>query len=315
MLPVAVFIFSAIGLTSIANRMLFALGLARVVYWLSICASVATLGAGIALREDPGFANSLTAFLVLHAPLALAGGVGWFSLIARTKGTTVGRKWIRVVEILIARGRQYWLILFAGALIYGTDFIILSQSASVDELASYAALQRLIGLAVVSYGVFLANLWPRLTLKFSTAQHGLEMRAAVDELLRTAWIASGCTLLTGVFLWPVFDDAFRIIFGNAIQMPSTGCLIAALIHCAVRVWTDTLATALFAISDFKWFLKWVPIQIAVTVGAGLLLAAPFGSTGVVLGMLVGSVATACWLLPLRLLKLANAPILQSKPGS
>jgi hypothetical protein len=82
-------------------------------------------------------------------------------------------------------------------------------------------------------------------------------------------------------------------------------LILFSVYIGLRMWTDTHAVALQAMSQVDIFLKVVPVQALLSIMLQWFLAQHFGINGILMGLSFSFILTVFWILPMELKRRTN----------
>jgi O-antigen/teichoic acid export membrane protein len=215
-----------------------------------------------------------------------------------------GRPSVIHATLLIRRASRFMGLAIMAAVVLQIDYIVISQYLPTPEIAVYNISTRIFNTAFfVYYSVLLAfwpifteliakNKWQKIVVKIKTIVAGgiLFMCAVTIVVLRfegniTGFLAPGASLH--------IENKIIVLLG---------------IYFVVRIWTDIFSTVLASMSQIRVLLIWVPVQAALNICLQVYLAPRFGLIGVIAGLILAYLLTVAWVLPLQVLRLADAPL-------
>ena len=152
------------------------------------------------------------------------------------------------------------------------------------------------------YAGILALYWPRWTEQFACGQ-GNEVREGVRRMT-LGWIAVALTL--GVVLMAGFEAVCRTWLQDPLfSVPADTVLWMAGVLVA-RTMQETFVTALLAASRPGSVTAVIMLQAAITITAQILLYPYFGVNSLFVGVVLGTLFSSGWLLPLMLRPITSA---------
>ncbi len=289
------------ALGTIAQKMLYALQKGVFANLVGLFNSLAFLGLlwGVALHVDPP-RRLLASVLAYTMPLGVTG----IAVLAWVAARHARWDWPAVKSqfgVLRQRAWRFWLFALLAAGVLNVDYLIMSRTLSAEEIVTYNVLFRVYGVGLSLYSGLLTATWP----VFSGMGVGGDY-AGIERHIRFYLVAGlGALLLGSVAMAAVFPTILRCLApGLSIQVPIL-TLVLFTGYIGLRVWTDTYAMALQALSEVGVFLKIVPIQAVISIISQIGLAYEFGINGILMGLTLAFTSTVMWFLPLHLRRLSQ----------
>lgn len=284
------------ALGTIATKMLYALGKGVYANLLTLLNSLGFLALLWGVARQVGQEHRLLASTLAYtAPMGLSGVATLVYLCAR-----YGRwGWPAVKNnFRLLRGRAWRFSLFAvlAAATLNVDYLIMSRTLAAEEIVAYNVLFRIYWVGVALYSGLLTAAWPVFT---AMSVHG--DRAGVERHVRNYLLAGLGALVLGsaaaaaalpwLLSWLTPDLPIQVSILTLVLFSS---------YIGLRIWTDTYAVALQALSEVGVFLKVVPVQALISITLQWTLSRQFGINGILLGLILSFILTVAWVLPWKL---------------
>jgi O-antigen/teichoic acid export membrane protein len=284
------------ALGSIAEKMLYALGKGVYANLLGLLNSLAFLLLlwGLARHAEPS-QRLLACVLSYTLPLGVTG----ISTLAWLAARRARWDWPAVKSrftSLGVRAWRFWLFALLAAAVLNVDYLIMSRTLKAEEIATYNVLFRVYWVGMSLYSGLLTATWPVFSAMGVRKDH-----AGIARHIRLYLLAG----LGGLLIGSVGMAAAlpMIVHWLAPGLPiQVSILTLALFsaYIALRIWTDTYAVALQALSEVGIFLKVVPVQAMISIAAQWTLSQAYGINGILMGLILSYVFTVVWLLPWKL---------------
>lgn len=284
------------ALGTIAAKMLYALQKGIYANLLSLFNSLAFLALlwGLVRQVEPEH-RLLASVLCYTAPLGLTGLAALIWLCARHARWD----WLAVkghFRTLCPRAWRFWVFALMGSATLNVDYLIMSRTLAAEEIAAYSVLFRIYFGGMSLYSGLLTATSPLFS---AMGVHG--DRAGIERHIHFYLIVGLGSLLAGsVAIAPVLPWILRWLApGLSIQVPIP-TLVLFSIYIGLRIWADTYAVALQALSEVGVFLKIVPVQAFISITMQWALAKQLGINGILLGLMLSYVLTVAWVSPWKL---------------
>lgn len=298
----ALLVGNALG--TIAAKMLYALQKGVYANLLGLFNSLAFLALlwGGARQVQPEH-RLLASVLSYTAPMGLAGLAALLWLCARHARWD----WPAVkahFRVLRPRAWRFWVFALLATVTLNVDYLIMSRTLAAEEIAAYSVLFRVYFGGMALYGGLLTASWPVFS---AMGVHG--DRAGIERHIRLYLLVGlgGLVAASVVMAAALPTILLWLAPGLSIQV-SAFTLALFSTYVGLRIWTDTYATALQALSEVGVFLKIVPLQAFISITMQWVLARQFGINGILLGLMLSFALTVAWVLPLRLRNYSNVSI-------
>jgi len=293
------FVGGALGTAS--NKILYSIQLGVYANLVILFNSIIFLGLlwGMARFVDTN--NRLFACVIAYTlPMALTG-IATLTWLALRHATW---KWLPIKRTFITlrpRAWRFWLFALLSAATLNVDYLIMSQTLNSTQIANYNIIFRIFWIGMALYAGLLTATWPVLSTKGAQKDYiGIErlirlyLLVALSALFAAAFTMSA--ILPYIFKW--------LAPGISIEITKTTLFLFTL-YIALRIWTDTYAAVLQALSEVNTLLFIVPIQALISITAQFLLSKEFGINGILMGLILSFCLTVAWLLPMKFKKIFN----------
>lgn len=237
----------------------------------------------------------LSCVLAYTLPMGIIGimTLGWIAY------TYAQWNWCYIKQSFITlRGRawKFWTFALLAAATLNVDYMIMSQTLNSKDIAAYNVIFRLFWIGMALYSGLLSATWP----VFSRMGIQNDINGIVRLIQNYLIVALSIIFLFAIVLLFSMPLILAWITPNlSIQISSTTILLFG-VYIALRIWTDTYAAVLQALSDINIFLTIIPIQAAISITMQWVLSKHFGINGILLGLICSFVFTVAWALPLKL---------------
>lgn len=300
-------LFVATALGTVATKLLYALG--RGVY-ANLIALLNSLGFllllwGVAQQTAPEH-RLLASVLAFTLPMGTSGllTLAWLAVRHGAWDAAGIRTALRQLR---GRSWRFWLFAVLAAATLNVDYLIMSRTLPAEQIATYNVLFRIYWAGMALYSGLLSATWPVFSAMNVRGDHAgiqrhirLYLGGGLGVLMLGS--AAAAPLLPWILGW----------LAPGLNVPVTvPTLLLFSAYIGLRMWTDTYAVALQALSEVGIFLKVVPVQALLSVILQWTLAHRFGLNGILLGLILSFVLTVAWILPMMFLRRTNlsaAPI-------
>jgi O-antigen/teichoic acid export membrane protein len=284
------------ALGTVAAKILYALQKGVYANLLTLVNSLGFLALlwGVAQNVSPG--NVLLASVLAYTgPMAVTGLAALAYLCVRYAHWN----WSAISNIfhkIRARAWRFWLFALLAAATLNVDYLIMSRTLVAEEIAAYNVLFRIFWVGMALYSGLLGATWPLFTAMGVRGD-----RVGVERHVRLYLLIGMTGLLIGTAVAALgLPTLLRWLAPGLSIKISILTLALFSAYIGLRIWTDTYAIALQALSEITVFLKVVPIQASLSISLQWILAKKLGIDGILLGLILSFIFTVAWLLPLKL---------------
>jgi O-antigen/teichoic acid export membrane protein len=202
---------------------------------------------------------------------------------------------------LLQRSRKFWLYTLLATFICNIDYIILSQTVSIDSIAAYSIVYK-ISVTVISISTSMLHaIWP-LAIEWITKNDWHKLTNIINKYMLIGFFSILCffTLLT------LFQrQIFLLLAPGANLMIEFSTIILFTMYLIIRVWTDIFTVLIQAINDINNLIFLACFQAIASIILQIVLAQIWGVNGILVGLILSSILTVSWALPLRLKKIKS----------
>ncbi len=207
----------------------------------------------------------------------------------------------RALRRLLHAARGFLLFGLTGTMALSCDYIVMSRLLQSAQVAEYNLASKTFGTILTLHSVLLAASWTPLSDRFFRG----DLAGVRRQLVRVLGMGLVLVTLIGLPLVLGMDLIVRLLTGGKIEALPLALTLGWLMYVAMRVWSDSFATALLSCNQVAVINRYIVWQSLISVTAQWLLASRWGAPGIVLGILVSFLLTAGWILPLRFLSITR----------
>jgi len=255
---------------------------------------------------------ALTLAIVLHARNPIWGAVAvalpimtLFAFSARLVGARprLSIDWMHLRGIL-KEGRGFLVFGLAAQVTLACDYIVMAFLLSNQNIVEYNLVSKIFGVILTLHSVLMATSWTPMSDRYHRGDF-VALRRDVKHLLLIGYsLAIGVALPMIIFM----SDVTSILSGSRVLTVPFSLVASWFGYIIVRVWSDTFATALLSFNELSTMNGYIFWQAAISLPAQWFLGVEFGSTGIVLGIIISFIVTAAWVLPWKFAELTRARI-------
>lgn len=203
------------------------------------------------------------------------------------------------LQALSRKAVEFFAFNLMATLVLHMDVLVIAQELGSMEIALYSVLRRFYDIGQVLYAAVLLAVWPTWTELAARAdwdaarvylRRYLALGVAAASLLALAMLVGGSAVTA-------------LIAPSLALAPSSRLLLVLGGIAIVRVWTTTWAVALQSLDEVRPLWLATPVQAVINLVLQVTFARRWGLEGLLLGILVSSVATNAWFLPWRLARI------------
>lgn len=189
---------------------------------------------------------------------------------------------------LFKRGSGFWLFSVVGTITLQTDYIVISQKLSSNDIIAYGILTKIFSFILILYAALLQAAWPalvemRINKKFPA------MKTAIRR-----YIAVGMALaLLGIICFIGLKDIIihTLTPKHALSVSLTTILIFGF-YLSIRIYSDTYAMVLQSLNKTNPLWIITPIQAIIGFLCQWNLADHYGINGILIGLCLSFILTA-----------------------
>lgn len=284
------------ALGTIATKMLYALQKGVYANLLGLFNSLAFLALlwGLARQVAPEH-RLLASVLSYTAPMGFTGLAALLWLCARYARWD----WPAVkthFRTLCPRAWRFWMFALLASVTLNVDYLIISRTLTAEEIAAYSVLSRVYFGGMSIYAGLLTAAWPVFS-----AMGVYGDRAGIERHIHLYLLAGLGGLVAASVVLVAMMPTILLWLAPGLSIHVSALTLALFsIYVGLRIWTDTYATALQALSEVGVFLKIVPVQAFISITMQWTLARQLGINGILLGLMLSFVFTVAWVLPWKL---------------
>lgn len=246
--------------------------------------------------------GGLLAVAFLHAAtLVLPGAAAWVigkkSLGLPLTLPAVDR---RSLGVLVSPGAHFFILMVAGALIWGTDNVVIAAYSGTAAVTPYAVVTRLFAVAVGWMSLGLGALTPTVAALWG-ANDLARLRSMFVTVLR---MSLAFALLLSIELG-VFGRGFVILWTGGRTSVDAGLFAVVWAVYCVRMVGMSFEPMLIGTSQHHTYAYLALAEGFINLAISLLLVRVLGSVGVALGTLVALLVGTGWYVPWRSMRLAG----------
>lgn len=208
----------------------------------------------------------------------------------------------RALRRLLHAARGFLLFGLTGTLALSCDYIVMSRLLQSEQVAEYNLASKTFGTILTLHGVLLAASWTPLSDRFFRG----DLAGMRRQMVRLLGAGLALVVLVGLPLVFGMESIVQLLTGGRIEALPLALTLGWLVYVAMRVWSDSFATALLSCNQVGVINRYIVWQSLISVTAQWLLASRWGAPGIVLGILVSFLLTAGWILPLRFLSITRS---------
>lgn len=210
---------------------------------------------------------------------------------------------VRALRRLLHAARGFLLFGLTGTLALSCDYIVMSQLLQSAQITEYNLASKTFGTILTLHSVLLAAAWTPLSDRFFRG----DLAGMRRQLIRLLGMGLTLVVLLGLPLVYGMDSIVRLLTGDKIEALPLALTMSWLVYVAMRVWSDTFATALLSCNQVSVLNRYIVWQSLISLTAQWLLGERLGASGIVLGLLLSYLLTAAWILPMRFLAVTSSP--------
>lgn len=197
--------------------------------------------------------------------------------------------------------RGFALFAFLAAGVLGIDYLIMSRILSAQNIAVYNICQRVFMVLFSVHAIILTSAWSGV----SETLFAKQWKIARKRIRKLLIVGGGMVIILGGIVMMFMGKIAEILTHSRITSVSMTLTFLFLVYMLLRIWSDTFAMALLSCNETGVLIRYIPFQAAISIFAQILLGSKFGSTGIILGLIISFLATAVWILPRAFYKLTR----------
>lgn len=284
------------ALGTMAQKMLYAMQKGVYANLLGLFNSLGFLGLLWGVARDADSSERLLACVLAYTlPMGLTGIVS-LSWLAYKYGHWDWHAIKNCLGLSRVRAWRFWLFAFLAACTLNVDYVIMSRTLSAEDIGVYNVLFRVYWVGMALYSGLLTATWSVFTALGAQGDF-----VAIGRQVRLYLLSGMGALILGSAVMAIFLPEIMQLLAPGLNIQVTYLTLALFTtYIAFRIWTDTYAVALQALSEVNVFLIIVPVQALVSITGQWFLSKAFGLNGILMGLILSFVLTVAWLLPYQL---------------
>lgn len=286
------------ALGTMAQKILYAMQKGIYANLLGLLNSLGFLGLLWGVARDVDLSERLLACVLSYTlPMGLTGIVS-LSWLAYKYGKWHWPAMKNCLRLLRVRAWRFWLFAFLAACTLNVDYIIMSRTLSAEDIGVYNVLFRVYWVGMALYSGLLTATWSVFTTLGAQGKF-----AAIEKQIQLYLLAGIGALILGSMVMAIFLPQIMQLLAPGLNIQVTYLtLVLFTTYIAFRIWTDTYAVALQALSEVNIFLYIVPVQALISITGQWFLSKVFGVNGILMGLMLSFLLTVAWVLPYQLKK-------------
>jgi O-antigen/teichoic acid export membrane protein len=252
-------------------------------------------------RYYPIKGNILAALLIFTVPQLLTAVIPFIKIFKPAFTDFLNFDYCAIKE-LAARSFKFSSFAIMGALTLQIDYLIMSQTLNPSDVATYSIFSKFFIFLLFIHTAVLTAAWPVFSELNIKAMHN-----TIKKMIFKYICFGFCIIFFGTLIFYAFSgDIISFLAPNTDI--NTSFILCALFaaYCMLRVWCDTFATFLQSVNALRIFWIFVPVQIIINTPAQYFLSLKYGLNGILIGLIVSFIFTACIALPYKVNSLISA---------
>lgn len=212
-------------------------------------------------------------------------------------------QWCQFIDFakqVIYEARYFLLFALNGALVLQLDYFIIAYFLTDKDIIEYNWYTKVFGSAFAFYSILLNNYYSDCTKLLYAGKVKQALRGLWLQLILGLVIILCCALVLLIGK-PLLSMYF---FNHEITLSVT-VLAAFGGYFLLRVWTDTWSLPLYATNQAKPMVKYILIQVILSVALQVILVHYYGLVGILLGLSCSFTLTVFWLFPFKVYKISH----------
>ncbi|ACM20483.1 membrane protein, putative [Geotalea daltonii FRC-32] len=208
----------------------------------------------------------------------------------------VYRRWSldrHILKEIWHHSRGFALFSFLAAGVLGIDYLVMSRVLAAHDIAVYNICQRVFMALFSVHAIILTSAWSSVSETLFAKQWELARKKIRSLLI----IGGGMVIILGSFIMIFMENIADIVSHHVITLVPVSLTSLFVIYMLLRVWSDTYAMALLSFNETNLLNRYVPVQAIVSILAQIVLGKEYGSTGIMLGLILSFAVTSVWILP------------------
>lgn len=289
---------SVLILTVFANivyRIYYALQKGYISNILPAIASIISMSAIVIInRYYPVKGNILIALLAFTLPQLIMASIP-FTKIFKTVIRDIFSIDTGIIKELMTRALKFGGFAFMAALTLQIDYIIMSQTVNATGITTYNILNRIFSLFIFIHSAVILAAWPVFS------ELNIKSEFSIIKKMISKYIVFGFAIIFfGTCVFYIFSETIIGILAPETDIKPTLIIFALFaLYYALRVWSDTFAAFLQSVNVLRIFWIYVPIQALISIAGQYFLSIKFGIDGIILGLIISFILTACIVLPYK----------------
>jgi O-antigen/teichoic acid export membrane protein len=288
------------SLVQIASKILFAQRKGYIPNTLQILANTIVLSIFFLISKNT-FSGDIFIFTIAYlapAPTLL------FSVMI-----VIGIKqklWLEKIKIqnivtLFQRSKKFWFYALLATITFNIDYIILSQFVLPQEIAIYSIIYKISIIVISISTIMLQAIWPH-TIEWITKNEWNNLISVVYKYFSIGFFSIFCFVMVLLFFK---GHIFSFLAPNTQMALKNTTIFLFAIYLIIRLWTDVFTVIVLSINDINNLIYWACFQSILSLSMQITFVRIWGVNGILVGLILSSVLTVSWALPIRLIKIKN----------
>ncbi|WP_372757947.1 MATE family efflux transporter [Mariniflexile sp.] len=184
------------------------------------------------------------------------------------------------VKDLFSLGGSFFIIQFAGLVIFQTDALIISHTLSPEEVTPYSIVYKYFSITIMLTTIILTPLWSAYTEAYAKNDFKW-IKNIINKQLKGLLLIMVIIALMLLFSKPIIK-----LWVNKEMELSWILLIGTAIFSVVSVWNNIFAMFLNGLSKTKTQIKTSIVGLIINIPLSILLAKSYGAGGVIIGTII-----------------------------
>jgi O-antigen/teichoic acid export membrane protein len=197
-----------------------------------------------------------------------------------------------VLKVLIIRAAKFHGTIIGSLAYMQTDYLVMSQTLSVDEIVEYNVFMRVFMFFSYAYISFLAAFWP-ISLEMYIKKKFKELKNKIKKHLAYVTLF----MILGITFIMIFSKLIiEILAPGQNILPTFWFMFLIGIYVIVKAWQDTFAMFLQSINVLRIFWMYMPLQVIINLLLQYFLSKAYGVNGIILGLIISTASVSTWIL-------------------
>ena len=221
-------------------------------------------------------------------------------LVSRVNEVNLG-KLVEVANEIKSLCINFFLLAIFSAITLQLDYLIIAKVMKDQDIITYSITTKILFTLVFFYTAISQVIYPK-SAEAASNKNWKKVNLFLIEMIFSGFII---IIIGSIIGWVFKSEILTVLASSKIINITISLWVLLTIYLLIRVWTDSYSAVIQGIGDIKIFLYFIPIQAIISVSMQLILVKKYGLNGVVVGIIISFIATAAWILPMRLSWIKN----------